>query len=899
MSTTPRQSLKKKLIVLLLAIGLIPLAITNFLAIIQTKQAVEENVQTRLMALEEGRKDGIETYGAQIVSQVRTLSQNNAVVSAMRDFRRFFPSVARSGRYEDIQTARKELVRFYESEFGRKYREENPKLSLDLRKLHDLPDEAIALQHAYIASNPNPLGEKNALDRSNTNTPYDAVHGRFHHTFNSFLNEFGYYDIFLVEPREGNIVYSVYKELDFATSLFNGPYADSNFAEVVRRALKLADPNDYVIEDFRLYTPSYEAPASFIASPIADNSGTVLGVLVFQMPVDRITAVMSGRNGLGETGESYLVGPDATLRSDTHLAPDTYNVVNVAKNASALRLKTESVSAAIAGKQGVSRGLNYAESAVVSAYGPLNFAGLSWGIVVEQSEDEAYGIVGNLIMTETLAALGFAALIAFVAFRFARQVTAPVAALEKTISSVAASGNFNQQAEFESNDEIGAMGDALNGLLRHLRSAIDEANQVVSAVATGDFSQRIEGIYPGDLETLKQGVNGSADSVEQTMSALGEVMQALSQGDFSKRMSEQVEPGFRDQVDNAMQSVQVALQSVAGVMAEVAKGNLQARVEGQLPGDLAAMQRDINRSLDAITSVFTDVGEVMQTMTQGDFTRSITADYEGDFERLKQNINATQTQLQTLIGNIKAVVEDVTAGVESVAEGNSELKARSEKQAASLEQTAATMEQMTSAIEKSAEGSSSITSLSENARSSAEQARTIVREAIDAITAIEASSRSMSDIIGVIDEIAFQTNLLALNASVEAARAGEQGRGFAVVANEVRNLAQRSASAAKEISDLIKRSSKDVGTGTEQIGRTGEAFEEMITTFVRMNEMVKEVSLALNEQTTGVRQVNQSIASLDTITQQNAELANDATQATQEILMKARALASDVNQLRT
>ncbi|MBK8971176.1 MAG: hypothetical protein IPM37_07295 [Hahellaceae bacterium] len=244
------------------------------------------------------------------------------------------------------------------------------------------------------------------------------------------------------------------------------------------------------------------------------------------------------------------------------------------------------------------------------------------------------------------------------------------------------------------------------------------------------------------------------------------------------------------------------------------------------------MQADINNSLEAISSVFQDMSRVLTAMGDGDFTRQIDEDYLGAFGDMKQGINTTVEKLGELVSDIKRVVSDVSDSTEAVADGNSELKARTEKQAAAIEETAATMEEMTSAIEKSAESSNTIMQIAGSAREAGEHARLTVKGAVKAIGTIETSSQSMSDIIGVIDEIAFQTNLLALNASVEAARAGEQGRGFAVVANEVRNLAQRSASAAKEIADLIKRS-------------------------------VNEVSMALNEQSSGVRQVSASIASLD------------------------------------
>ena len=275
-----------------------------------------------------------------------------------------------------------------------------------------------------------------------------------------------------------------------------------------------------------------------------------------------------------------------------------------------------------------------------------------------------------------------------------------------------------------------------------------------------------------------------------------------------------------------------------------------------------------------------EISRCLLALAEGDLSKRVTGQYQGEFDQLKQALNSTFDRLQNLVASIQSAARDIQVAAGEIQTGNLDLSRRTESQAASLEETASSMEQMTAQLNTSTGNASSANQTAQKAKESASQGKTVVNAAINAMQAIASSSKKIADIIGTIDEIAFQTNLLALNAAVEAARAGDQGRGFAVVAGEVRNLAQRSAAAAKEIGQLIKDSVEKVETGTEMVFKSGETLEEIIGQVVKVTEQVSEIAASASEQLVGVQQVNQAISSIDETTQQNSALMEEATAAT-------------------
>jgi methyl-accepting chemotaxis protein len=286
---------------------------------------------------------------------------------------------------------------------------------------------------------------------------------------------------------------------------------------------------------------------------------------------------------------------------------------------------------------------------------------------------------------------------------------------------------------------------------------------------------------------------------------------------------------------------------------------------------------------------------LLDQVAQGDLTAHIDQSGDNEIQRLLAAIRRMQQDLLSTVSRVRRGAEVINTGSQELAAGNMELSSRTETQASSLEETAASIEELTSTVKQNSENAQHARSLVEDASSTAAQGGEVMHQVVTTMNDINESSRKIVDITGVIDGIAFQTNILALNAAVEAARAGEQGRGFAVVASEVRNLAQRSAAAAKEIKSLIDKSVSNIQLGTDLVERAGTTMNTLVGNVHQVTQIVGEIAVASREQSEGIDQVNQAIAQMDQVTQQNAALVEEAAAATQSLQDQAGELAQTVS----
>ncbi|MBX9913648.1 MAG: methyl-accepting chemotaxis protein [Pseudomonadaceae bacterium] len=349
-------------------------------------------------------------------------------------------------------------------------------------------------------------------------------------------------------------------------------------------------------------------------------------------------------------------------------------------------------------------------------------------------------------------------------------------------------------------------------------------------------------------------------------------------------------------VEWADRTIEVAVErEVASLVTAAGAGDFSQRIEtSNKDGFFLNLATGLNELMATSDKGLQDVVRVLGALAEGNLTQRIDADYQGTFGQLKDFSNETSQSLSNMLGQIRESADTIYTAASEIASGNADLSARTEQQASSLEETASSMEELTSTVKLNADNARQANSLAANASEVATTGGAVVQQVVQTMSSINESSRKISDIISVIDGIAFQTNILALNAAVEAARAGDQGRGFAVVAAEVRTLAQRSAAAAKEIKTLISDSVDKVDTGNALVAKAGVTMGEIVVAIKRVTDIMSEIAAASSEQSTGIEEVNGAVSQMDEMTQQNAALVEQAAAAAESLQDQASVLSQAV-----
>jgi len=484
-----------KLTVTFFSIAFLSVIVIGYISYNKGKKSLKQESFNRLTAVREMKATQIEDYFKLIQDQAGSFSHDPTVIEAMKSFKKGFDNTVIDGDFEEKKGKLSNYV----------YAEFLPKLNHNIEKAVDLKTElcssekGIVLQYQYIVNNPMPAGKKQELLDAKDASEYTNAHKKYHPFFKEFLEKFGYYDIFLIDSDNGNVVYTVFKELDFATNLHNGPFKTTNLADAFRQTTYSTKSDDVQLVDFKPYHPSYNSHASFIAVPIIEN-GKKIGVLAFQMPIDHINDIMTSKHqwqnvGLGKSGETYIVGEDFTLRSQSRFFLEDsvgyYNLmrsINVPEaTVSKMRtfkstiglqnINTEGTKAALNGETSAKIFNDYRNLAVLSSYKPLNIKGMKWVIMSEIDEAEAFEQVFELRNQVLIFASILAVLIFGISLFVSKQITKPIKELTHDARQLQ-KGNFDVKITIDRKDEIGVLATSFKKMQHSMKKLIVELKEI-------------------------------------------------------------------------------------------------------------------------------------------------------------------------------------------------------------------------------------------------------------------------------------------------------------------------------------------------------------------------------------------------------------------------------------
>jgi methyl-accepting chemotaxis protein len=584
----------RKLFVAFLGISILVLAATQIATQIIARNAMLDGAIDRLDGVRAAKQAEIGRYFASIRDQVLTFAEDRMVIDAMRqlpEMRSRFLEQNEIGA-DDLVRMRAHVTRYYREDFNNEFRSRNDGRDSEWRRFADIGDTAIALQYHYISANPHPLGEKDALDRAEDASAYSDLHELIHPIVRSYLNKFGYYDIFLVDADTGHIVYSVFKELDYQTSLLDGPYADTHFGEAFQRARTLPAGGQYAFVDFMPYAPSYQAAASFIATPIFDGEERV-GVAIFQMPVDRINAVVHSREGLGETGETYLVGRHADGRPSLRSSRIDREGRQTAAPGSAIEVPWVRELFATGAAQGVAE---LDAQRLILSVAPMEVLGLTWGMVVTQSYEEA--LAGLVRMQQSLIALVLITLAVTIllAAWVGRLITRPIVRVADMLKDISeGGGDLTQRLTVVSGDEIGRLAESFNMFVGKLQGIIGRitGNADTVAAAATELSVVSAGTLQS-VELMSERASGVATAAEES---------SVNTADVAAGM---------ESAAHHLTSVAGATEEMSATIGEVASSSERARAISARAGEQAAL---VSATMQQLGVAAQEIGQVTETIT--------------------------------------------------------------------------------------------------------------------------------------------------------------------------------------------------------------------------------------------------------------------------------------------
>lgn len=670
MSSTANMKLSKKLPMIMVTLAILNALVISFIAVYLAKNSLIKAEEEKLTALTVSRERALTTYLDSISQDLSSLAHSDHVKQALFDYEAGWEELSYQGNPQKI------------------------------------------LQDLYINNNPHPTGKKEDLDYATDGSTYSMLHKKYHPWFRHFLRERGYYDIFLFSPK-GDLVYTVFKELDYATNMYNGEWKDTDLANAFRAAINSRDPKEQFFFDFKAYAPSHGAAASFISQPIVNSDGSIAGVLVFQMPIGRIDEVMNVAAGMGETGETYIVGDDHYMRSDSRFSEESTILVT--------KVDSETVEYAMAGKSGVEEVLDYRGVPVISAYAPVDFKGVRWAILAEIDKAEIMKPVNEMEMLIIIITLVVIVVVVIVSIVSARSIVQPITDMTDVMNDMS-NGDYQQDIPGSGrSDEIGEMASALevfkaNALEKIKLEKAQKENEIrqerekkeMMTQMADSFQQRVQGIIQ-TVAAASTELSHTAQHMNDLIKKTSETTQVAASGATQASANVESVAASAEEMSATVREISVQIQRSNEMVAESVR-----KVDGA-DSHAQALSLSSHKVKEVVQLISDIAGQInllalnatIESARAGEAGKGF-AVVAGEVKNLAGQTDKSIQEIEKVIGEMNIASEDIVNSLGKIKESVNNISETSVSVASAVEEQSMTTREIASNMQFAAQGTISI-----------------------------------------------------------------------------------------------------------------------------------------------------------------------------------------------